>query len=279
MAKAKNRYGQAKSRTYPCRLCGEQIPNTLFRCGSCGTWNVDTTNNGPFRDETILLKDVPDVEFPRLETGPWDICWGGGITRGTVTLLGGAPGAGKSTLSLKLAAIIAERTGRETLYVSAEERNVDIKARAKRTEVPLDGIRMFPLGTDMVLSDVIEHFKPSAAILDSLPGLVGEDLEAGVRLCTDLKQLAAQTDMPCIVIDHVTKELEFGGKMSLQHAVDTTLLFSVEEFEDGDLRLLKTIKNRHGASGTMCFFDMTEKGLVWIHPDDLPTEDEDDEEE
>jgi len=232
-------------------------------------------SDGP--DGIERLSDVKEADYDRLKTGPWDICFGGGIVVGSTTLIGGAPGAGKSTMSLQLADSIAANASRPVYYIAAEEANRDIKARAKRLGLKhFDKILMHNLMTvegDLVA--LLKKYNPAAFILDSLTGTVGEDLNAAVALATQLKPVAVQAQAPCIIIDHINKQLDFTGRMGLQHAVDTTItLFPVDDGPTGETRELKTVKNRFGPAGVFVEFDMTENGLVMISADDNDEEDE-----
>jgi DNA repair protein RadA/Sms len=221
------------------------------------------------------MSDVPDdANEHRLITGPWDKCFGGGIATTSVTLLGGVPGAGKSTMSLQLADAIAEATKREVLYVGAEEASRDIKARFQRLQLKNQAlIRIFPLGSNADLGSVLMKRRPAAFVLDSLPGLIGDDLQAAVALCNALKGYCVDLDAPAIVIDHVTKDENYAGLMALQHAVDTTMLFTVDG--DDGIRELNVTKNRFGPANVSAFFEMTSRGLIEAILDD---DEEDDDE-
>jgi DNA repair protein RadA/Sms len=253
--------------TQACRRCSANFSADKMQCPSCSFWNTVVITS-PDDDKTILLSEATAAVVKRISTGPWDACWGfhvdddgmrfEGTVTSSVTLLGGVPGAGKSTLALQLANTIADTTQREVLYISAEESNAEIRARAKRLKLQnLDKIRLIPIGVSVELGGIMMHRKPVALIADSLPKIAPDPADA-VIFCEKLKGYAIELECPVIIIDHVTKEEELAGLMALQHAVDTTLLFTV--YEDG-VRELKTIKNRNGPSGTRVFLNMTETGL------------------
>jgi len=210
-------------------------------------------------------------------TGPWDICFGGGIVTTSVTLIGGEPGAGKSTMSLQLSNEIARITNREIIYVGAEESAEEIKHRAMRLELThMHLIRVHPMGSNADLGAILLNRKPSAVILDSLPGLVS-DPEMAVELCGRFKDYAVELNCPIIVIDHVTKDNEFAGFKALEHKVDTTIAFNVD---DGGLRYLTTIKNRFGPAHVSVMMKMTEKGLfLGKHTEDNDEDNDDNEDE
>ncbi len=264
-----------------CSRCNSDFPIGLTKCTTCGFWNIPVPVN-PDDDKTVLLSDAEGATVNRMSTGPWDPCWGfhfddkGTQFTGTVTtsvsLIGGVPGAGKSTLALQMADIIAGKTKREVLYISAEESTAEVRSRAKRLKLQnLNLIRMIPIGVQAELGGIMIHRKPVALIADSLPKIAPDQAEA-VLFCEKLKGYAIELECMVFIIDHVTKEEEFAGLMALQHAVDTTTLFTV--YED-QVRELKTVKNRNGPSGVKVFLNMTENGLVLRDP----SEDEDEEDE
>ena len=278
MSKRKSDKDLKKKDVRPCKLCGYKFDKQAMQCPSCRTWNTGAHADDPSQDGTVLLSDASVAALTQLQTGPWDACFGQqivgkktimGIVNTGVTLLGGAPGAGKSTLSLQLAQAIIETTKREILYVEAEEATEELKARAVRLKINcLDRIRVVPMNSSTEMSGIITGRKPSAMIIDSLQGLCGTDLEAQVEFCKALKDYTVPGKFPAIVVSHVTKEEGFAGLMALQHAVDTTALFTV--YDDG-VRELKTVKNRFGPSNVERLFNMTVLGLR----ERMPEEDDD----
>jgi DNA repair protein RadA/Sms len=266
-----------------CRRCNAEFDKVKMQCPSCSFWNTDVTTN-PEDDKTVLLSDTDGAVITRVSTGPWDPCWGfhvddfgkrfEGTVTTSVTLVGGVPGAGKSTLALQMAAIIAGITKREVLYISAEESNAEIRSRAKRLKLSNQNlVRLIPIGVSVELGSIMMHRKPVALIADSLPKICPDPDEA-VTFCEKLKGYAIELECPVIIIDHVTKEEELAGLMKLQHAVDTTLLFTVYPDE---VRELKTVKNRNGPSGVRVLLNMTEQGLMLRDPSEDEEEDDDDE--
>lgn len=251
-----------------CHSCGAPYKRVYGRerCPSCGSYNLGASS--PESLHTTLLDDVKDVETERIKTGPWDICFGGGIVRSTTTLLGGEPGAGKSTLSLQFADAFTENTKREVLYLATEETMPEVKLRAKRLQVR-NGKKIRLLSTISgneglsMLDKILDTHKPLAMILDSLSGLTGEDLQMQVEFCKLIKGYAAKLDAPALIIDHITKDGDFAGLMQLQHAVDCCIMFTVQDSGPlKDMRTLTTRKNRHGAAHVSVDLDMTERGLV-----------------
>jgi DNA repair protein RadA/Sms len=270
-----------------CTACGQNFSKDKTQCPSCRHFNVES-EYVEGKDGTILLSEAPDVPVERITTGPWDICFGVetdedgrehvGVPTVSVNLLGGAPGAGKSTLALQLADAIAGATGKEVLYVATEEATAPIRSRAKRLKLKnLHLIRVLPIGVDGDLGAIMENRKPAAYVFDSLSKAFPDPKDA-VEFCKRIKGYCIAFNAPAIVIDHVTKEEEFAGLMGLQHEVDSTLLFTV--YDDG-VRELKTLKSRFGPCAKV-LFNMTQRGLQYRSPEededaeDYGEDDEDD---
>jgi len=276
----KPKFGKGRKEQNTCQRCQYKFPLSRTQCPSCGYWNIEQAFDTS-KDGTVLLSDAEVVPVKRLVTGPWDPCWGAevetdgehvhGIVQSSVTLLGGAPGAGKSTLSLQLADSIAGLTGKEVLYISAEEANAQIRSRADRLKLKNTRlIRLRPIGAGGDIGDIMTHRKPVAIIADSLPKIC-PDMADAVIFAERIKDYTIALNAPAIIIDHVTKEEEFAGLQALQHAVDTTLLFTVYPDE---VRELRTVKNRNGPSGIRTHFTMEEAGLQ-VFSLDADDEDED----
>lgn len=260
-----------------CNVCDFRFPETSAQCPSCGIWNIPK-NIADGSDQTVLLSEVSAKPIKRILTGPWDKCFGGprredeGIVTTSVNLIGGVPGAGKSTMALQLADQIAESTNREIVYVGAEESAEEIKYRAMRLQLGnMDKIRVHPMGSSVDLGGILISRKPSAIILDSLPGLIS-DPEQAVELCKRFKDYTVDLQCPALIIDHVTKEEDFAGLMALQHAVDA--LFILSRDEDTGLRELKTIKNRFGPANVSVYMEMKEKGLFYKNIMEMDDDDE-----
>jgi DNA repair protein RadA/Sms len=243
-----------------CNSCKHRIAADRLRCPSCGRWQIANASIDD-HDGTKLLSDASIKETSRIVTGPWDPCFGGGIVLGATVLIGGAPGAGKSTLALQLADVIATQSG-EVLYVATEESSGQIRDRALRLKVQsLSKIRMACTkdGFQASLKETLLTRKPKAIIVDSLTGLVGTDLEAAAETCDRLKDYATELNCPALVIDHVTKQGDFAGLMKLQHVVDTTISFFPHE-PGCETRGMTTVKNRFGPNTSLCLV-MLESGL------------------
>lgn len=284
-----------------CAYCRARLRDGHYRCGRCGQWNVSTSRptdpKGQVKvdaDNTVLLSDVPDAEVPRVVTGPWDDNFGSppGIPLGSVTLLGGAPGVGKSTITLQLASALASAPqwtdGRPCLLLGAEENARQVKDRASRLGLRLDRIRIVPLERigDLDLDRALR--RPLAGlIIDSVPGFT-QDPEQGVEAVGRIKYECTRLDLAAILINHITKDGDQGGLMRLQHAGDITLTMTKDEGVELPLKLgpcpsppgqpcrckpdvvvreprtLATEKSRYGP-GVETYYAMTERGLVQVH--------------
>lgn len=273
--------------SYVCQQCGYESPSWYGKCPNCDAWNtlVETVKEvgaaardkktGATRTPAVLqkLSDVKHIEKHRLKTGfmEFDRVVGGGIVPGSVTLLAGDPGIGKSTLLLH----VLGRTG--GVYVSGEESPEQIKLRAKR--LGIDGANISVIadttvesiigslntlsGDDkgqgvrtLVIVDSIQTL--SSGDLDGMPGSVGQIRHSAELLV----QTAKAHGIPMIIIGHVTKEGTIAGPKVLEHMVDTVLYLEGERFASA--RILRTLKNRFGAVEEVGIFDMQEKGLIEV---------------
>lgn len=251
-----------KRETQTCYVCDAKFDKDKGQCPECGNWNVDR----PFdtsKDQTLTLDEVEDdVNEQRICTGPWDIVFckdEPGIVTTSVTLLGGKPGAGKSTMSIQLCDSIAEATQREVFYVGAEEAPKEYKARAKRLGLKnISRIRLYPMHASADMGAILLSRRPCAIVIDSLQGLT-DDIDAQAQICKTFKQYAVELNAPVIVISHVTKDGDFAGLMALQHHVDTVLLMS--PIADSEVRYLEGKKNRYGPANFGIYLEMTGQGL------------------
>ncbi len=267
-----------------CRLCEySKIPDEKFNCPSCGAWSwgesfVDSSGN----DGSIALEDVKNADEDRITTGIWDPMFGGGVVRSAIILIGGFPGAGKSTMLLMMAEVFSKEG--ECLYVASEEDLPAIKARAVRLGIKSNRkIRMVPaMGGVADIGSLLMHRKPAAVIVDSINGLVGQDSAAEIKALEVMKKFAVVIKSPVLVISQVNKGGDYSGLMAKQHAVDCLMTLSPNEdikTPNGEaLRTLEVIKNRHGRAYIEQHFEMTEKGLVTIELDKEEPEENDEDE-
>ncbi|MGE5309175.1 MAG: DNA repair protein RadA [Deltaproteobacteria bacterium] len=271
-----------KSKTvFTCQTCGAQSPKWLGRCPDCSGWNTfveETYSEAPkkqrersalYREEPVLLKDVVIKDEDRTTTDirELDRVLGGGIVRGSVVLIGGDPGIGKSTISLQISNQLVKK-GHTTLYVSGEESVSQTKLRAQRLDHG-SGKGSLYIVNQTDLSYIIEHIsklKPSLVIVDSIqvifdpaigsaPGSVSQ-----VRECANsLTQMAKTTGTSVFIVGHVTKEGTIAGPRVLEHIVDTVLYFEGDRFSSH--RILRAVKNRFGSTNEIGVFEMTSEGL------------------
>jgi len=284
--------------TYVCQQCGYETPEWYGKCPNCGEWNtlVETAREIPSSKSQIpnkfkisnskpqKLSEVKHIEKNRLRSGygEFDRVVGGGIVPGSVTLLAGDPGIGKSTLVLHVLAKIGG------LYVSGEESAEQVKLRAKRLGIDGENISVFAeTNVEGIVSVIASEAKQSptekeiaspsersrndkeVVIVDSIQTLSSSDLEgmAGsvgqIRHCTELLIAAAKSrSIPILIIGHVTKEGAIAGPKVLEHMVDTVLYLEGERFANA--RILRTLKNRFGAVEEVGIFEMGEGGLLEV---------------
>ncbi len=243
-----------------CSLCDTPIPTGSSRCPSCRRWNVGSTTARNRRK----LREVESTHVERIGCDAIGaLATGGGYPRGCITMLGGEPGCGKSTLALQLSGHVVS-----CLYIASEESEVDVKARATRIAVPeiLDRVEIYNALGGAHIDGALESGSPcELIILDSLPGLVGANNDAdAIEVMRALKKHVVANRSHAIVIDHATKDDFFAGRLTLQHDVDVTLVMYAET---ADERVIVSIKNRHGASGVKEHTILGERGHSPKPPD------------
>jgi DNA repair protein RadA/Sms len=265
-----------------CTECGLSLPQWVGRCPDCGAWGSvqearTAAATSPSADPPVALlgPDASPEEARRISAGlpGVDRVFGGGIVPGSVTLLSGEPGIGKSTLLLQVLAGVAAG-GRHCLLVSGEESHAQIAARAARLGIAGADISFSP---GRSLDDVLaaaETTRPALLAVDSIQALrdpSGSQTPGGVaqvRTCTDaLVGLAKSTGTAVLMTGHVTKDGDLAGPRTLEHAVDVVLAFGGDH--GSGMRMLEAGKDRFGAEGETAWFEMRPTGLVEIDPSDL----------
>jgi DNA repair protein RadA/Sms len=253
-----------------CKHCHTELPEDRYKCVICGRFNV-----APEEEELVPafkpLADVDDIETVRLTSKHW---WapilGGGLVARQLILIGGDPGAGKSTWSLMLAEACAVETGRRAALIPTEEDEKDVKTRVKQLGLDSDCFLIPSASQDETLAcleGADEDF--SIVMLDSLPDLIGDDPNEAVRVLDTLKEYAKAHDVPILVIDHANKGDELAGLKRLQHKVDTTIYM---KREDGAEECYMTcLKNRFGQAHKVIELVMQEEnaeqpGLLYPKP-------------
>ena len=269
---------------YVCQQCGSSQAKWMGRCPECGEWNslVETLVEPPARragaravagtpqSQPCLLPEVAADSFARisLTIGELDRVLGGGLVPGSLVLIGGDPGIGKSTLLLQASAALASVKG-PVFYVSGEESPQQIKMRAERIGISGDGLYILAETNIELIIDHIEQQQPQLVVIDSIQttyldqlqsaaGSVSQVRESAARLMQVAKRLA----IPMFLIGHVTKTGAIAGPRILEHTVDTVLYLEGDRFHT--YRLLRCVKNRFGASSEVGVFEMQDTGMVEV---------------
>lgn len=265
---------------FACSECGYVSTRWLGRCPQCGSWGTLVERAGDRKPSPGVerqaspvqvnpVSQVASFEEERLSSGipEFDRVLGGGIVPGSVVLIGGEPGVGKSTLLLQVSANVA-RQERAVLYMSGEESGPQIRSRAERLGAVAEGLFL------LCDSDVtaVEEATPDGVgliIVDSVQAVGNPELPSPVGSVTQVREvasflirLAKRTGVPVLITGHVTKEGVLAGPKLLEHVVDAVLYFEGEQAYN--LRLLRAVKNRFGSTNELGVFEMTEKGLVGV---------------
>ena len=274
---------------YVCQSCGHRAPKWLGKCPECEAWStlaeekITTTRlSKKVGNSAIDLKSVQSVTSVEALTqnrlitgiGEFDRTLGGGLVEGSLVLIGGDPGIGKSTLVLQSMGEMA-KSGAKVLYVSGEESPAQIKLRADRLGALSDNLLVC---SEICIEDVlriVDQVQPDALVLDSIqtfftadlqsaPGSIGQVREVAFKIFQDVKKRA----MPALLIGHITKDGAIAGPKSLEHIVDTVIYF---EGDKGHCyRILRAVKNRFGPTPEIGVFEMLPKGLVGVeNPSDI----------
>jgi DNA repair protein RadA/Sms len=254
---------------YRCQNCGYASIRWLGRCPQCGQWEslVEAQRDTPSTPPQALAQ-IPLEETVRRPTqlAEFDRVLGGGLIPGSVILVGGEPGIGKSTLALQLAARLAQDA--PVLYISGEESPGQIKLRAQRLQIEDAPIFIVHEQNLAAIRDHIRKTAASAVIVDSIQTVL-PDGSAGLgttyqvgQATFELSQLARAQKIPILLIGHITKAGEFAGPKAIEHLVDVALY--IEGGRDSDVRIVRAVKNRFGSTEEIGVFQMTEGGLVEI---------------
>lgn len=273
MAKAKRMYG--------CTECGATFPKWAGQCSECGQWNtlVETmletssassnSGRGGWAGQQAQIKTLAEVsieEIPRFTTNSSELdrVLGGGLVDGSVVLIGGDPGIGKSTILLQTLCNIAQHL--PALYVTGEESQQQVAMRARRLELPLAQLKVMTETCIESIINVARMEKPRVMVVDSIQTIFSENLQSAPGGVSQVRESAAhlvrfakQSGTAIFLVGHVTKEGALAGPRVLEHMVDTVLYFEGES--DGRLRMLRAVKNRFGAVNELGVFGMTDRGL------------------
>lgn len=274
-------HGRSRSRSiFLCQQCGKESLKWSGRCPDCQTWNsfVETkvassrtgaqthSSGNDFRE----LFGVEQSDCPRLHLGfsEVDRVLGGGLVPGSLVLIGGEPGIGKSTLLLQISAALA-KDNRTVAYVSGEESVNQIKLRAERLGIAGKGIYFLSEPDLEAVVGSLEGLSPGLAVIDSIQAMYLEDVTgtpgsiSQVRECTwRLERWAKHKNVPLLITGHVTKEGAIAGPGTLEHIVDVVLYFEGDRFSS--YRLLRSVKNRFGSTNEVGIFEMGDRGLTEV---------------
>ncbi len=266
-----------KVTVYFCQSCGYESSKWMGQCPGCGEWSTfveesiekTAVGKGISKGEELRTRKLSEIDMQdkgRVVTGfrELDRVLGGGIVQGSLVLVGGDPGIGKSTLLLQVCRNLAESM--EVLYISGEESLQQIKMRAQRIGQFSDGLQLFCETSMERIEQVVERQKPRVVIIDSIqtiysegigsaPGSVSQVRETTARLL----QIAKGVDITIFIVGHVTKEGVVAGPRVLEHMVDTVLYF--EGDRHASYRILRGVKNRFGSTNEIGVFEMQESGL------------------
>lgn len=272
---------KASNSIFVCQSCGYESRKWLGKCPECGEWNslveerVVKTKKGAGRAgfrlreaKAISYAEIESQDDTRVSSGvtEFDRVLGGGIVPGTLVLLGGDPGIGKSTLLLQVADKLSA-SGANVLYVSGEESERQIKLRGERLRIAAPNLLLLPeTNLENILRE-IERVKPSAVIIDSIQTTFSSEIESAPGSISQIREVAAQLlllaktrGVPIFLIGHVTKEGSIAGPRALEHIVDTVLYFEGERHHNH--RIVRATKNRFGAANEVGVFEMTNSGLA-----------------
>ena len=278
-------------RTYVCQECGAISPQWSGRCGACEGWNTiveevaealgptaanrAASRSGKLIEVESLAADSAEVERLSTGLGELDRVVGGGLVPGSALLIGGAPGIGKSTLLLQVAARLA-KDGRRTLYLSGEEAIAQVRLRAKRLGVldaPLDFAA--ETGLSSILRTLSQSETPELVVIDSIQTLWSDQLESApgtvsqVRHCAQLLvNFTKRSNAALVLVGHVTKDGQIAGPKVVEHMVDTVLYFEGDSAHQ--FRILRAVKNRFGPTDEIGVFEMAGDGLRQVlNPSEL----------
>ena len=260
---------------YICQNCGSETSQYFGRCMNCKEWNSiieekkGLLSKNFFDNENSRSKEFKEIqieELTRIKSGfkEFDRVLGGGFVNGSIVLLGGEPGIGKSTLILQSAAKISLLE--KVLYVTAEESLEQIKIRWERLDQKSSNLKIFAENNLLSIINEIKQLKPKIAIIDSIQAINNADMESSsgsvsqVRSCSsELQNFAKKHNIALLIIGHVTKDGSLAGPKTLEHLVDVVLNFEGDHI--ASRRLLRGIKNRFGATLELGVFEMQENGL------------------
>ncbi|EAI5466951.1 DNA repair protein RadA [Campylobacter lari] len=266
---------------FECQACGNQQSKWLGKCPECGSWDsfvelkqeqikvlkeLNSLSNTP--SSAVCINDVIAENFTRISTddNELDLVLGGGLVVGSLVLIGGSPGVGKSTLLLKIASNLA-KSGKKVLYVSGEESKSQIKLRADRLNANCENLFLL---TELCLEDILSELSKKdyeILIIDSIQTLYSNKITSAAGSITQVREITFElmryskaNNISTFIIGHITKDGAIAGPRILEHMVDVVLYF--EGDANKEIRILRGFKNRFGNISEVGIFEMTSKGLI-----------------
>ncbi|MFH1597935.1 MAG: DNA repair protein RadA [Patescibacteria group bacterium] len=272
---------------YSCTKCDAQFPKWQGRCPECGAWGTigqqtvtrksKPINQGLPPGRVVNLDSIDEKTLPRVKSNikEFDRVVGGGIVPGSLSLIGGDPGIGKSTLVLQIAEALSQSMPGKILYVSGEESAEQVKMRLKRIGRQGAKLQFLSETSAETIVATLAEYQPKLAIIDSIQTMFTEDVksEAGsvnqIKACTTkFLEIAKPNNISLLIIGHVTKGGTMAGPKTLEHLVDVVLYLEGDKYHA--FRILRAAKNRFGATAEVGIFDMQEKGMVEVkNPSEL----------
>ena len=278
MAKVKSKF--------VCQNCGYESAGYLGKCPECSSWGsfVEELAGNEIKTSVNLVDNYPPVKLDEIKMGTeirtttgiseFDRVLGGGIVQGSLILIAGDPGIGKSTILLQTSGELC-KSNKKVLYVSAEESASQIKLRAERLGVKSESLYIYPQTNFELIKKHVEEMKPDLVIVDSIQAIYTSTIQSTAgsvsqirECCNSLMSIAKTNNISIIVIGHVTKEGNIAGPKVLEHMVDTVIQFEGDKYKT--YRILRSIKNRFGNTSEVGIFEMGAKGLIEvINPSEL----------
>lgn len=271
-----------------CQECGYETAGYLGKCPECSTWgslveeiqqnSVQTPVNVDFLNtqKPSLLNEIELSNEIRMSTNinEFDRVLGGGLVQGSLVLIAGDPGIGKSTILLQTSGLLCKNK-KKVLYISAEESSNQIKLRADRLSIKAESLYIYPQTNLELIKKEIENIKPDIVVVDSIQAIYTQNITSSAgsvsqirECCNYLMQMAKNENITVIVIGHVTKDGNIAGPKVLEHMVDTVIYFEGDKYKS--YRILRANKNRFGNTSEVGIFEMGTKGLIEItNPSEL----------
>ena len=280
MAKVKSKY--------VCQSCGYETAGYLGKCPECGSWGsfVEEVENADKKSVSLndIVDSIPPMKLSEIKMGSeirfstniseFDRVLGGGIVQGSLVLIAGDPGIGKSTILLQTSGELC-RQDKKILYISAEESASQVKLRAERLGVKSDNLYIYPQTNLELIKKHIDELNPDLIVVDSIQAIYTSLIQSSAgsvsqirECCNSLMQVAKTKNVSIIVIGHVTKEGNIAGPKVLEHMVDTVIQFEGDKYKS--YRILRSVKNRFGNTSEVGIFEMGANGLKEvINPSEL----------